>query len=54
MPEFYYITKNIMVCPPLDGLQTSEIFYFDPEYASIIKPMSFASQLKPMVLDAAV
>ena len=24
VPEFYYVTKNTMVCPPLDGLQSSE------------------------------
>lgn len=26
VPEFYQITDSIMVCPPLDGLQSSRMF----------------------------
>ena len=41
VPEMYHVTKNILVCPPLDGLESSEIFAFDPEYARLTKSMAF-------------
>ena len=49
VPEMYYVTQNILVCPPLDGLESSEIFAFDPEYASLTKSMSFMPKLKVML-----
>jgi len=45
----YYVTRNILVCPPLDGLESSEVFAFDPEYGSLTKSMTFMSKLKVMV-----
>lgn len=49
VPEFYYVTDKIMVCPPLDGLHASEIWSNDPEYDSELKKMPFAQKLKAMV-----
>jgi len=49
VPEMYYVTRNILVCPPLDGLESSEVFAFDPEYGSLTKSMTFMSKLKVMV-----
>ena len=30
VPDFYYATKNLMVCPPLDALEATEMFSLDP------------------------
>ena len=49
VPEFYYVTENAMVCPPLDGLESSEIYSFEQGYDSLIAKMSFASKLQQMV-----
>ena len=37
VPEFYYVTQNVMVCPPLDGLESSEIYSFETGYDCLIK-----------------
>ncbi len=49
MPEFYYVTDKIMVCPPLDGLVASEVWANDPEYDEEVKKMPFASKLRVMI-----
>lgn len=49
VPEMYYVTKNIIVCPPLDGLESSEVFAFDPEYQALTKCIPFKSRLKMML-----
>ena len=48
VPELFYVTENIMVCPPLDGLESSEVFALDPEYASLTNCMPFMSKIKMM------
>ena len=48
VPEFYYVTKNAMVCPPLDALHSSEQFLFESSYNCVISEMQFASKLKKM------
>lgn len=45
----YYVTRNIMVCPPLDGLASSDVFAFDPEYASLTNCMNFMGKLRTML-----
>ena len=49
VPEFYYVTKDVMVCPPLDGLASSEVFEFEGAYSCMINEMNFANKLKQMV-----
>ena len=46
VPEFYYVTKDVMVCPPLDGLASSEVFEFDGAYSCMINEMNFVNKLK--------
>lgn len=48
VPEFYYVTKNTMVCPPLDGLQSSEQFLFEASYECQISKIPFAEKLRKM------
>lgn len=48
VPEMYYVTENLMVCPPLDGLESEEMFSMDSQYASLTECMPFASKLKMM------
>ena len=45
----YYISDNVIVCPPLDGLKSSEMLALDPEYASLVVDMPFMTKLKTMV-----
>lgn len=49
VPEFYYVTKDVMVSPPLDGLASSEEFEFEESYSCMISEMNFANKLKQMV-----
>lgn len=49
VPEFYYVTKNAMVCPPLDGLESSEIYAFEAGYDCIVSQVPFSNRLKQMV-----
>ena len=49
VPELYYLTENIMVCPPLDGLESSEVYELDPEYTSLTDCMPFMNKLKVML-----
>ena len=49
VPEFYYVTQYAMVCPPLDGLESSEMYQFEASYGCMISEMSFANKLKQMV-----
>ena len=44
----YYVTDNVMVCPPLDGLQSSKLFALDPEYEIITDCIPFMEKLKLM------
>ena len=51
VPEFYYVTPYIMYCPPLDGLESSEIYAFDPEYESLLTGPDLVKKLKMMVVS---
>ena len=49
VPEMFYVTDNILVCPPLDGLESSEILAFDPEYENLTQSIDFKDQLRVML-----
>ena len=49
VPEFYYVTDNTMVCPPLDALQSSEQYLFESSYNCAMSSMPFSEKLKKMV-----
>ena len=48
VPEFYYVTNNTMVCPPLDALQSSEQYLFESSYNCAMSSMPFSEKLKKM------
>ena len=49
VPEFYYVTNNTMVCPPLDALRSSEQYIFESSYDCHMSSMPFSDKLKKMV-----
>lgn len=49
VPEFYYVSHNTMVCPPLDALQSCEQYLFESSYNCAMQSMPFAEKLKKMV-----
>lgn len=55
VPEFYKVTRNVMVCPPLDGLDATEVFQFEPDFPALMDKLWFYTKLKEMVsVDNAV
>ena len=54
VPEFYYVTPSIMVCPPLDGLKSLEELAEDPRYSAALCGMSFVSEFAEMSPQAIV
>ena len=49
VPEFYYVTDNTMVCPPLDALQSAEDYQHESSYDCMISKMDFVPKLQLMV-----
>lgn len=45
VPEFYYVTNNTMVCPPLDALHSSEQYRFESGYDCHMSSMPFSDKL---------
>ena len=49
VPEFYYVTDTAMVCPPLDALQSSEVYQHESSYNCMLSEVPFASKITQLV-----